>query len=92
METKPSTLQYNLSYSYQNNTGEMEGENMELFRRLNFNPSIKVTPQAVDFVDHFFSLKSRLMTLSFQIYNNIEEMLSISRLELPNLINGGYYD
>ncbi|KAA6388107.1 MAG: hypothetical protein EZS28_016365 [Streblomastix strix] len=42
--------------------------------------------------DHLFPFKSGLATLSYQMHNSTEEMPSIYRLALPNLINRGYND
>ncbi|KAA6367274.1 MAG: hypothetical protein EZS28_037200 [Streblomastix strix] len=70
----------------------MEGENTELHGRHNFNPPIKATTQADDSGDHLLPFKSGLASLSYQMRDNTQEMLSVSRLEFPNVINGGNND
>ncbi|KAA6366798.1 MAG: hypothetical protein EZS28_037673 [Streblomastix strix] len=81
-------VQQNFSNYYLSNTREPKDENIEIYGRHNFNPPIKATTQSDDSGDHPLPLKPGLATLFYEMCNNFEEMLSISRLRLQNLVNG----
>ncbi|KAA6356079.1 MAG: hypothetical protein EZS28_048394 [Streblomastix strix] len=51
-----------------------------------------VTTQTDNSGDHLLSLKSGLATFFYQMSKNTKEILSVSKLKLPNLINGGIND